>query len=530
MSFLSSKGIFLLLREAKSSITRKLMLISPKLIKNLKQRYQDRSELETVLVYAIQLSRDPLLLINSLSNEVNINDSIIWRAIVRIQRNDTELFKLIAERSSCIVSAELRLKIEIKSASTEKKPMDMFEIDAYTNRYLAILGTTREPNLLKSLFAGFLISRAPASAARNSLKNAAISGRSLTEFQKIKLLSRYEMENDKINFINWFDFIVGDLSTVGLIKVDLMKMSLFGGTRDSYIDLERRFLSLPFNIAREYEKFIKPVYDKIPEERNYFPARFSLELANDLKCLILEHVEQRKSLSMARLGDGECYGLADKKYVSERGISRQERHWWGGELDTELRDIIQKQFRLSIQQIDVLGVPSIIRLVNDINLRIDHEYEQNSLIFRILSVMHGSGDFLRDKVVVEDQSNIYLFKEQFLFDLVEVADKVCIISGIDSHFFGRWTEQFKNVSHIEIPTHQLLRKEAFGSSLEGALPYVYDKYLDEISSISKPGVVFLISAGFIGKIFVAHAAKHGGVALDVGQAIIGFVADEESGK
>ena len=199
---------------------------------------------------------------------------------------------------------------------------------------------------------------------------------------------------------------------------------------------------------------------------------------------------------------------------------RQERHWWGTNLSPESRREIQEGFLASLEKADVLGVPTSTRLVKDFNLIKSDSYPANSIISRILCVMKGMEGFLNGKTIIEGQSNLFLFDSDFCESLFSEAEKVCVISGVNKELVASWAPDPGKLECIEIPTHRLLREGSVGSSTAGILPEVYKEYLEQVSRIAAPGVVFLVSAGFIGKMFIAEAARSGAVALDIGQSLV----------
>src|SRR5690606_3018727 len=128
------------------------------------------------------------------------------------------------------------------------------------------------------------------------------------------------------------------------------------------------------------------------------------------------------------------------------------------ELSEPLRQELQAQFKASLAYANLLGVPSVLRLIRDFNLSKRDEYPSNSLMARLLCVMRGAEPYLHSKIIVEDQSNLFLFDANFVSEIFRSARKVYVVSGLDSNQVKRWSPDNGTFEHIEVPTHRLLRR------------------------------------------------------------------------
>lgn len=386
-------------------------------------------------------------------------------------------------------------------------------------------GPERQLSRLKGLLAKFVVGRYGADDALCILEAASVENGDVSEHIKLKILSRIAQGSRGELLPRWRDRFSKELSPAALVKVYMYESELEG--RGEISSFELPFCSLPFFISRYYLDFVKPIFDGIPAAQNFIDARYSSGKRDVLKSYILEKIRARQGCAYIRLGDGECYGFGcDEEFITEEGLRRQELHWWGCELDEALRAELQLRFQNSVSAASILGVPTISRLVRDFHLKKAEAYPVNSLMCRILAVIKGSAPLLASRLVVEDQSNLFIFNRALLDKIFDLADKVVFVSGLASDSLSDRFSHAK-IKFIEIPTHQLLRGQGFASAKKEALPFVYLQYEKEIVELAGPGVVFLVSAGFIGKLFIAEAARKGAVALDVGQYLASYVSSSE---
>jgi hypothetical protein len=434
--------------------------------------------------------------------------------------------RLLLEECSGIVCEELRSYIRIRSYFAQDfRDLAREDISGVINKICTYGGPERQVRKLKGLLIKFVVGRYSAADTFGVLESANVRSGDISEHLKLKMIARIVRDSREDLLLKWRDIYFAEFSAPALVKLNMYEREL-GGQGD-ILSLERAFCALPFYISRYYSQFLKPIFDGVPAAQNYTDARYAPSRQEEIRSYILERIRSREACAYIRLGDGECYGFdSDGEFVTEEGLLRQELHWWGSGLDDALRAELVSRFRDSIGVASILGVPTVSRLIRDFNLIKADAYPVNSLMCRILAVMKGSAPLLSSRLVVEDQSNLFIFNAEFLDKICEQADKVVVVSGLSSDKMADYFSCAK-YSFIDIPTHRLLRGEDFASSKEGALPFVYRRYEQEIAALAGPGVVFLISAGFIGKIFIAQAAKNGAVALDVGQYLVSYVSGSE---
>ncbi len=479
-----------------------------------------------IVQHVLSFSRDPILTLNFFVNQSGYPWPTLWVAINKIASEGEGVWSVLHNARSSISSRELRLCIEVKEYITSKSG-EAINFSVLLDEYSSILKKTPvKPETIAGLLSTLVVTQAPIEDVKPMLDRLGLSLFSLTEFQQIKFLSRLADQGEREKFEWWESRRRNPLSDAGALKVSLLRANLSDSEDAIFAELDCRFMSLPFNLAERYRDEVRSLYDEVSQPRNLLAARFDAERKAWLRKMIIKAISEGNKLSYLRLGDGECYGLADQILVDERGEVRQEEHWWGEQLAVSLRRELQSRFRGAVAESTILGVPTVLRLIRDFNLSNHKDYPVNSLMARILCVMKGSAAYFSERVIVEDQSNLFLFDREFIDQIFREAEKVCVVSGVRADLIKQWAPDQSKLQCIEVPTHRLLREGAVGSSTEGILPYVYEHYVESIAALAGPKVVFLVSAGFIGKIFIAEAARNGSVALDVGQMLVSAVGQK----
>jgi len=284
------------------------------------------------------------------------------------------------------------------------------------------------------------------------------------------------------------------------------------------------------NIDEPYfESYIKKItkpWGIIKKENFYFDLRANEAQKSTLNSKIHAAIKENKPFLLLRIGDGECYGFTDSISLSER----QEKHWWGVVLDSELRDEIKGKF-LDIfenNKINLLAIPSAHKYVYYLNypsLPFDpNENLENSVLSRNAHVNNSISSLMNkgllgDSLFCDDQINKHFISKKRLLEFVGNAKRLFIISGKKREVILKSLSHLNtNIHVIEIPTHNLERSLDNSNKFTYSLPFVYLNIIKEIQSVNA-GDLCLVSAGFIGKIFAAECAKKNAVSIDIGQAI-----------
>lgn len=267
------------------------------------------------------------------------------------------------------------------------------------------------------------------------------------------------------------------------------------------------------------EKEAYSMLESIPESvSSFLNVRFSERERVKLLGRIQGALRSKESLSLMRLGDGEAYAMGVpeesrfRKMFEEDNCMR-ERTWWGKELSPEKRSKLQFNIRQAMLNANILGIPSIYRLIRDM------PYEPRE--FFDLTVNRGLWQVLRfatmdmknGAIFTEDRCHQILFTRDNLLRLSADADSVVWVSCWDSsrlNLGNSISQQW-----IEVPGHTRVKPVSGDSTIE-SLCDNYESILTESLNCFAPGALVLVSAGILGKVFIDEAARRGAVALDIG--------------
>lgn len=480
----------------------------------------------SIISHVLENTRDPVGSLNFLTEVVGVPVPQVRKVLNDMRGRALDNHQLLRAGRSRIVSQELQLRLDLDEAIYFRNSLNCGELDGLIDRYTVLEKELVSSSSLRGHLVTLIIQKAPIIEIEKSLNQIGVAGSDFSDTQKIQLLARIKSAGDIDLFKCWYGCLE-IASSSAEIKALQLRGELIGGGRALFEDLEKRFLGLGCELSRCYRDEFQSQYATIPADKDLTWIQYDNAAIAAFKDRVISRVVEGQPLSYIRVNDGECYGFSDGYYVDEEGIQRQERHWWGVNLNDGQREEIKHRFLNAVSKADVLGVPTVIRLIKDFKIGKRDAYRANSVISRTLCVMKGVGPLMEGKEVIEGQSNLFLFDSEFCERLFEVSEKVCVISGLSESAIRRWAPAPEKLVCIEIPTHRLLQGDSDSSSAQGILPEVYEDILCKVAELSRPGVVFLVSAGFIGKSFISEAAKSGSVALDIGQSLVAIAKESD---
>jgi hypothetical protein len=262
----------------------------------------------------------------------------------------------------------------------------------------------------------------------------------------------------------------------------------------------------------------------LPEgERDALNIRFDDGERQRLFAKVEMALRQRQPLSLVRLGDGEGYGYAipagtglDAAGCREDNLVR-ERMWWGSTIDDAARIAVTGRFRAAVATADIIGIPSIYRLVRDRSTPGSRFGETGAQRGLAVVLSHLGGAIPLDRMLTEERCHQLLFSRPAIEQLAAQAERVVLVSC--------WRREqlsltARDVREVVIPPHTKVAGLASGSTAGGeagaSLAHRYEALVSEMAAHCAPGTLVLVGAGFIGKIFCAEAQARGAIALDVG--------------
>jgi hypothetical protein len=238
--------------------------------------------------------------------------------------------------------------------------------------------------------------------------------------------------------------------------------------------------------------------------------------------LVIVALSSGIGFSLIRLGDGEGY-IYSSEIFSDDDCKNRERHWWGCELHEFHRSRLQRQLLSAVTRCDVIGLPSIFRFMRDFRkpLLPKESFYKSVQARGLLEVLNGFNQYQHQAIaIVEDRANDYLFANlrTRLAGLSHLISKIVLVSSLPDQVSQREFSEFGKFVSIRVPT----RARTFwqpGRSQQDAptLPYLYNDTIELIRRHSGPGVLLIVAAGVIGKIFLDIGKQCGAVALDIGE-------------
>ena len=229
----------------------------------------------------------------------------------------------------------------------------------------------------------------------------------------------------------------------------------------------------------------------------------------------------RRPFSMIRLGDGEarflvytCHGLRDLLTPAEAFCTGESiwTNWFGDSLRSAgVHDVTRLLAVLvaSIDGADILGMPMADRM------RRDHRHV-GYLAHLDEFVSHGAPN--RPNVFITDASvHIELHRiSPFLRNILVGVETIGVISphrDLGPRFAAALGIP-QVMSHV-VPGEMRLPVRQDHVRGSGHFPEGYHKLMASIA-VPRPGTVFLVAAGLLGKIYCGRIKQLGGIAIDVG--------------
>jgi hypothetical protein len=261
---------------------------------------------------------------------------------------------------------------------------------------------------------------------------------------------------------------------------------------------------------------IKQTSDKI-----MLDLRFNSNQSEFLRQTILDHVKSNKPMSLMRMGDSDSYGFSETSpeiYPPEL-TNIMENIWWGRTIDIPLHDKVVHGFIKALEDADIIGFPSALRLTRDMeveNIKTIYTFHRKyQTLFAGVEKLLDQRRIQRNRLWVDEYCNFTLANQAFLENLISIAPSTVLITCYNipkGHFLDH-----PKVSVINIPPHtqvaSLVEKQS------KILPELLEQKAQELEQKIQPGSLLLVSAGFAGKHLIQVGKNAGAIALDFGSAM-----------
>jgi hypothetical protein len=318
-------------------------------------------------------------------------------------------------------------------------------------------------------------------------------------------------------------------SDTNLSKLDFLKLRVFSNGKSSHSNLvkisfcqtEKFFLqSIPQNLREQYLNDVSPCYSKYKVKLSYVDVKYCEFQKSKLLGCIIHKIKSKHPYSLIRLSDGEGYFFTNdfsKISFNESDARNRERHWWGFEQSTMIREAVIRGGIDSIKNADILGIPTIYRFLRDISNNSKSFYD-NTQARGVMSVLIGIKNFNLNSIEFTDSFvNRSVFSSvEVLQQLAAISTKVVIVSGAKYNAIKNLFENKCDFKIIEIPTHAKQVGNAKYCVDDFPLPYFVEDIKAKVHAETSPGTLVLVGAGIAGKCFINAAKESGGVGLDLG--------------
>lgn len=236
---------------------------------------------------------------------------------------------------------------------------------------------------------------------------------------------------------------------------------------------------------------------------------------------LVDRIERREPTSLIRLGDGEGMFLPyDPMEAEFRGPDRRwiQQIWWGkAPIVGEAGDRISDMLVACVAEADALGVPPPRRLFEDIVGETRGRAQRG--ISNVLDHIAAAPARLDRRLLTSCHIHTDLHRWDLYRQVFAALSDVSVISCHDlgrtlADRFGLPVRQWFPIP----PEHAFsgLFGAAADPAVEPFFPVVFERLLAEIKA--DPGEVFLVAAGFLGKLLCNRIRQLGGVAIDLGSA------------
>jgi hypothetical protein len=246
------------------------------------------------------------------------------------------------------------------------------------------------------------------------------------------------------------------------------------------------------------------------------------------KARIADAIKARKPFSMMRMGDGEARFLIRMLPSLQADMTPEEAavmgniiwtNWFGETVEQtdagELADLVQKLL-WSIDQTDLLGVSDAVRLRQDTG-HFGYLAAQEAFLDARLA---ANADILRFSALAHyDLAN----GAQSLPELLAGESFIGVISPhpdlderLQRYLQVGAVRSYPVPGEARLPNHQEMRDR------KRHFPERYHEILETLE-VPFPGAVFLVGAGLLGKVYCGRIKQLGGIALDIGAVVDGWM-------
>ena len=244
----------------------------------------------------------------------------------------------------------------------------------------------------------------------------------------------------------------------------------------------------------------------------YFSNRYHVL---DVLLYIFDKINNKKPMSLIRLGDAEGRFLGYPEFVEKEGEGNDVLDFALklelGRVDFSEDDLksLSLQMRKSVKNADVIGLPR------------EKQYKENIAYQYVFDAIEQF-DLLNNKQKICDAAiHRYLQFGLFYQDILRKRDFIGVITGRPDFAEVVKNEfQIKEVKSYLVPAEAIHPDNIKGEHFPDCF-YTLKRDLE----VPYQGAIFLVGAGYLGKIYCQWIKENGGIAIDVGS-----ICDSWTGK
>lgn len=231
-------------------------------------------------------------------------------------------------------------------------------------------------------------------------------------------------------------------------------------------------------------------------------------------------IRRGEPTSLIRLNDGEGTLLPYPRYC--RAFQRIDRRfmqiiWWGEErIAGATARQVTRDFTAAILRADAIGIPPPKLLITDLR-KLENRAMERGLVSVLAFVDEMPPEILRGKILTSSHVHADLAQWGLYRQVLAAVSSVSVIS---CHDLARPLAERFGVAvrcWLRIPPEYKFAG-MFGAAAAGDgepfFPMVFDRIMASLAPL--PGEVFLVAAGFLGKLLCDRIREKGGIAIDIG--------------
>ena len=253
----------------------------------------------------------------------------------------------------------------------------------------------------------------------------------------------------------------------------------------------------------------------------------------ELGDFLADRIRARRPFSWVRVGDGVARFFAYMEPAMRGGLTEAEADtigrwlwsvWFGADIcSVDRAKLVELTSRIkqAITGADLLGVPSSARLAHD-----QSQAAFCALLERHLQMMTADGDrHFTDSLFNYSLNEIDPFYRKLLggLDFLGLVGPHRELGALLGERLG-----IADVRSWIIPGEGRLQDMVADAEFGAHFPTVYDRTLAELS-VPRPGAVFLVAGGLLGKIYCDRIKQLGGIAFDIGAVVDAWMGHNTRG-